>query len=97
MPSTVFLCTIVDVQSLWVSPHHHFPLQKRDEFCMFDFPKLFLKLTLLQHYNKAFSLEQGSTGLIGTGAHPRHLHSSFTQASIMGMLTLHILRRNDST
>lgn len=43
---------------------------------------------MLQRYNKAFSLEQANTSLIGTNAHPRHLHSAVSRRPVLQVCQL---------
>lgn len=50
---------------------------------MFDLPKIVSEVyTMLKLCNKAFSMEQAGTDLIGTSAHPRRLDGTFSQRPV---------------
>jgi len=54
--------------------------KSREELCICDLPKILSEVyTMLKLCNKAFSMEQAGTDLIGTSAHPRHLDGTFSQ------------------
>lgn len=50
---------------------------------MFDLPKIVSEVyTMLRLCNKAFSMEQAGTDLVGTSAHPGHLDGTFSQRPV---------------